>query len=218
MKICPKCNRQYADKTYDFCLEDGTLLSSRYDPNATIIDSDVTFYDPQATAVLPPSPDNYPPAIVTVPFIAAPTQPDIVQRLLIHLTDKNQKFSIIGRFMFNNEYIWTNGHFFEIAESIPTVLADLFPPNEGSAPAELVKNLQNQLATYTKIQVDIPAKKEGMTDLISDTNVVCVNDVYYQYLQMRYPTASVMLGKSDYNPALFVAENKIRAGIMGVKI
>jgi hypothetical protein len=35
---------------------------------------------------------------------------------------------------------------------------------------------------------------------------------------MRYPTASVILGKSDYNPALFVAKNKIRAGIMGVKI
>ena len=37
MKRCPECNRTYSDDTFSFCLADGSLLSSPYDPNATMI-------------------------------------------------------------------------------------------------------------------------------------------------------------------------------------
>ena len=222
MKTCPKCNQVYTDETYAFCLEDGTLLSSSYDPKATIYDSDATFYDPQATVKLPISSDYRPPTEVTVPFVLPPTQSSqsfIIQRLLNHLKDESQKFKTLGKFRFNNEYIWTNGHFFEIAESIPSVLIDVFPLKENSAPAELVKSLQNQLTTtYTKAHGIVPSKKEGMIDLFSDKSTVHVNNIYYQYLEMRYLKSAVMLGTSPANPALFVSDNKLRAGIMGVKL
>jgi|ERR1044071_824485 hypothetical protein len=35
MKLCPTCNRTYADDSITFCLADGALLSASYDPNAT---------------------------------------------------------------------------------------------------------------------------------------------------------------------------------------
>src|SRR5205814_517531 len=35
MKSCPKCNRTYSDETFAFCLDDGSLLSAPFDPEAT---------------------------------------------------------------------------------------------------------------------------------------------------------------------------------------
>jgi hypothetical protein len=37
MKQCPTCNRIFADETLIYCLDDGSLLSSTYDPQATQI-------------------------------------------------------------------------------------------------------------------------------------------------------------------------------------
>lgn len=39
MKTCPLCNRNYADQSVNFCLEDGSVLSSPYDPEATVVTS-----------------------------------------------------------------------------------------------------------------------------------------------------------------------------------
>ncbi|MGA9996083.1 MAG: DUF1566 domain-containing protein [Pyrinomonadaceae bacterium] len=52
MKQCPQCNRTYADETLNFCLDDGVLLS--------------TLYDPEATLVMP-SPHSVPPTIEALP-------------------------------------------------------------------------------------------------------------------------------------------------------
>jgi pyruvate dehydrogenase E2 component (dihydrolipoamide acetyltransferase) len=48
MKKCPSCNRTYAEDLFSFCLEDGSLLSAPYDPNATLV------INPQ-NAELPPT-------------------------------------------------------------------------------------------------------------------------------------------------------------------
>jgi len=37
MKACPKCKRNYADDSLIFCLDDGSLLSAKYDPDATLV-------------------------------------------------------------------------------------------------------------------------------------------------------------------------------------
>ncbi len=37
MKKCPTCNRNYADETLSFCMEDGALLSPAYDPYETLV-------------------------------------------------------------------------------------------------------------------------------------------------------------------------------------
>lgn len=37
MKQCPRCNRTYADDTLSYCLEDGTVLTSRYEPETTLV-------------------------------------------------------------------------------------------------------------------------------------------------------------------------------------
>ena len=214
MKTCPVCNREYTDETYSYCLDDGALLST--DSN-----------DSQATIEIPKAFDNLPPTVYVPPSLV-PTrqfQPEemsqsgIINSLLSYLTDNRQTFGTLGRFRYNNEYIWTNGHFFEIAESIPTVLRDLFPLKESSNPVELIKSLQTQLAgKYTKVQSIAASTKEELTDLTGTNHTVHVNSIYYQYLQMRYPQAAVMLGASVYDPALFVLGGVLRAGIMGVRL
>lgn len=47
MKYCPRCGRTYADETFSFCLEDGSLLSAPSQPAAIEASS-----DPDATLVL----------------------------------------------------------------------------------------------------------------------------------------------------------------------
>lgn len=37
MKQCPRCNRNYADETISYCLEDGAMLVRTRDPDATMI-------------------------------------------------------------------------------------------------------------------------------------------------------------------------------------
>lgn len=42
MKKCPQCQRGYSDETLNFCLEDGAILSMEFDPEATLVDPEVT--------------------------------------------------------------------------------------------------------------------------------------------------------------------------------
>src|ERR671938_1822673 len=65
MKRCPTCNRTYSDPSLNFCLEDGTPLTtdapSSRDPNATI-----RYPPPRDTSEPPPTEIYHPePAIVT---------------------------------------------------------------------------------------------------------------------------------------------------------
>lgn len=69
MKRCPTCNRTYTDLSLNFCLEDGTPLSSDApDPNATI-----RYPGPRDTSEPPPTEIYRPPPPVTRP--ATPTPP-----------------------------------------------------------------------------------------------------------------------------------------------
>ena len=56
MKQCPTCNRTYADQTLTYCLEDGALLSSPHDPQATHRFPPARATNSAATEVLPVSP------------------------------------------------------------------------------------------------------------------------------------------------------------------
>lgn len=58
MKRCAQCGRTYADESLAFCLDDGSLLSAPYDPNATVRMSPPT--NPTATEVLPSRPVSEP--------------------------------------------------------------------------------------------------------------------------------------------------------------
>lgn len=60
MKQCRKCQREYADETLFFCLDDGTLLSKVDDPQATLQYPprelrDTLPYAPDASAWSPPA-------------------------------------------------------------------------------------------------------------------------------------------------------------------
>jgi len=51
MKSCPQCNRTYSDDTISFCLEDGTLLSVPYEPNAKTLNFQTTEPDFKISAL-----------------------------------------------------------------------------------------------------------------------------------------------------------------------
>lgn len=73
MKRCPTCNRTYTDLSLNFCLEDGTPLTTDApggpDPNATL-----RYPSPRDTAEPPPT-EIYRPAPSTVTPRPAPPQP-----------------------------------------------------------------------------------------------------------------------------------------------
>jgi hypothetical protein len=75
MKQCPQCSRRYNDETVTFCLDDGTRLTSSYDPQATLM-------LPQAR-VTAPSPAVAPPTQLTQPQIGQQgVRPSIVYGLV----------------------------------------------------------------------------------------------------------------------------------------
>lgn len=53
MKSCPQCSRTYSDETLNFCLNDGSLLSAPYDPQARQTVPISGRDDPPPTEVLP---------------------------------------------------------------------------------------------------------------------------------------------------------------------
>lgn len=70
MKLCPTCNRTYADESITFCLADGSLLSASYDPDATQrIPAQLT--NPSPTEVLTTSP----PPTQVLPYYPSPAYP-----------------------------------------------------------------------------------------------------------------------------------------------
>ena len=74
MKRCPTCNRTYTDLSLNFCLEDGTPLSTDApggpDPNATL-----RYPSPRDTADPPPTEIYHPPPPVATPRPAPPPPP-----------------------------------------------------------------------------------------------------------------------------------------------
>ena len=72
MKRCPTCNRTYTDLSLNFCLEDGTPLTSDIpgvDPNATLR------YPPARDTAEPPPTEIYRPATAPPPPRPAPPPP-----------------------------------------------------------------------------------------------------------------------------------------------
>jgi hypothetical protein len=72
MKRCPTCNRTYTDLSLNFCLEDGTPLSSDIpgtDPNATLR------YPPARDTAEPPPTEIYRPATAPPPRPVPPPPP-----------------------------------------------------------------------------------------------------------------------------------------------
>lgn len=74
MKRCPTCNRTYTDLSLNFCLEDGTPLTTGApggpDPNATL-----RYPSPRDTAEPPPTEIYHPPPPVVAPRPAPPPPP-----------------------------------------------------------------------------------------------------------------------------------------------
>lgn len=53
MKSCPTCDRTYADDTFTFCLDDGSLLSAPYDSQSTLQIPAPRNTEPPKTEILP---------------------------------------------------------------------------------------------------------------------------------------------------------------------
>jgi cell division septation protein DedD len=58
MKICPTCNRAYADETLSYCLDDGSLLSRPYEPEPTQFLPLSRATTPAKTEIIPHTPPD----------------------------------------------------------------------------------------------------------------------------------------------------------------
>lgn len=72
MKSCPTCKRIYEDDTFTFCLDDGALLSSSYDPHSTLRMAADERPHPAVTEILPQAQAS----VVTQPARPNVTTPD----------------------------------------------------------------------------------------------------------------------------------------------
>jgi hypothetical protein len=85
MRQCPVCRRAYTDETVVFCLDDGTRLTSGYDPQATLIipDSRLTSTAPTIDATSPASPLHHASSLHGSPLHTSPLRasaPQVVRR------------------------------------------------------------------------------------------------------------------------------------------
>ena len=74
MKRCPTCNRTYTDLSLNFCLEDGTPLSTGA-PGAPDLNATIRYPSPRDTGDPPPTEIYHPPPPVVAPRPAAPPPP-----------------------------------------------------------------------------------------------------------------------------------------------
>lgn len=117
---------------------------------------------------------------------------------------------------YRSHMVFSNGHFFEIADSLPAAigaLRDLFA---------------NQLSEDSIKQI-LPAEPDGRTDkvqaarmlsgnykLSTSTHTCTVDAVYYDYLKMRYPHADVFC-RGTTQPITFYQDGILRAVVMPMK-
>ncbi len=117
---------------------------------------------------------------------------------------------------YRSHMVFSNGHVFEIADSLPAAidaLRDLFA---------------NQLSEDSIKQI-IPAEPDGRTDKVQATRMLsgnyklststhtCTLDaVYYDYLKMRYPHADVFC-RGATQPITFYQDGILRAVVMPLK-
>ena len=139
---------------------------------------------------------------------------------LHNLIASQEKNNFLGKFKYEDTFLWTNKHFFEIALDIPEPLKELFPLKANPLTGDYIRNLQNKISSeYAIARVVSPPTKEGYIELTSkrsQTNVL-LNPIYYEYLTARYPDAHVMVGATYDTVCLFVEKGHVIAGIIGVK-
>src|SRR6185369_7988065 len=74
MKRCPTCNRTYADLSLNFCLDDGTPLTSD-DATTTDLNATIRYPPVRDTSEPPPTEIYHPPPATPSPRPTAPPRP-----------------------------------------------------------------------------------------------------------------------------------------------
>ncbi|MCU1267118.1 MAG: hypothetical protein JWM21_3436 [Acidobacteria bacterium] len=103
MKICPACNRTYADQTLIFCLDDGSTLSAQYDPRETRLLPVTQTSEPPPTEIFPPQPKTTevsPPLIPTMQALQPPPRYPEQQQTKLNEKERGKPWVIVGVVIF----------------------------------------------------------------------------------------------------------------------
>lgn len=138
-------------------------------------------------------------------------------RRVASLLDKIKSESLPILFgSYDSHVVFSNGHFFEIADSLPVAI-------------EALRDLFASKLSADSIKQILPEKPDGRTDIVyserivagkyqlsTQTHTCTVDAVYYDYLKMRYPHAEVFC-RGPAQPITFYQDGILRAVVMPMK-
>jgi hypothetical protein len=147
----------------------------------------------------------------------APVSGLLEDRRILRLLDKIISDSVPIAFGSYQSYVvFSTGRFLEIADSLPAAidaLRDLFADRLSE---DSIKQVIPAEHDGKAERVQAGRKVSGTYQISTRTHACIVDEVYYEYLQMRYPRAEVFC-RGSAQPITFYQDGILRAVVMPIK-
>lgn len=144
-------------------------------------------------------------------------QSGAIARLCHHIVEQRQKMLVDAK---RSEIIWSDGAILEVGANFPGALQELISrPTEHQNLWSFVEHLETDADTpWRNASVNRSAPDDTLANVGSMDGKVSatVMSLYTDYLEQRYPTASIRI-KGEFEPIIFVVDGKIRATLMPVQ-
>jgi hypothetical protein len=117
---------------------------------------------------------------------------------------------------YHSNIVFSNGHFLELADSVPAsidALRDLFAKE---LPEDSIRQVLPTLPDGKAEKVQAERMRSGTYHLSTPRHTAIVDAVYYDYLKMRYPRAEVFC-KGPKQPIALYQDGILRAILMPMR-
>lgn len=148
------------------------------------------------------------------PLPATESQEDI---RILRLLEKVKSDSLPVLFgAYHSKIVFSNGHFLEFADSLPTAIDALRDLFAGRLSEDSIKRILSSESDGMAQKVQAERMLSGKYQLSTQTHTCTLDAVYYDYLKMRYPHADVFC-RGHAQPITLYQEGTLRAVVMPIK-
>ena len=138
-------------------------------------------------------------------------------RRVVSLLEKIKSDSLPILFgSYHSHVVFSNGHFFEIADSLPVAIEALRDLFAGRLSEDSIKQILPSESDGMAQKVQAERMLSGKYRLSRQTHTCTLDAVYYDYLKMRYPHAEVFC-RGPAQPITFYQDGILRAVVMPMK-